>query len=189
MLVDAAAPRPVLKICDFGYSKHEDNSSAKSGVGTTAYMAPEVVLGAYSPYNAKAVDVWAAGVVLYTMVYGSYPFDPASPAFSRCVVEAHCPPPPGVLVSPPCVDLLARLLHPKCEARASMDEVAQHPWFLEDLPAGALHMNAALAAHAARSAEADAARGAEMAVAVDALVDAASAAAAPGEAALRSVAL
>ena len=44
--------RPLLKICDFGYSKHEQNSSAKTGVGTPVYMAPEVILGD-SKYDAK----------------------------------------------------------------------------------------------------------------------------------------
>ena len=44
--------RPLLKICDFGYSKHELNSSAKTGVGTPVYMAPEVILGE-AKYDAK----------------------------------------------------------------------------------------------------------------------------------------
>ena len=44
--------RPLLKICDFGYSKHEMNSSAKTGVGTPVYMAPEVILGD-NKYDAK----------------------------------------------------------------------------------------------------------------------------------------
>ena len=44
--------RPLLKIADFGYSKHEMNSSAKTGVGTPVYMAPEVILGD-NKYDAK----------------------------------------------------------------------------------------------------------------------------------------
>ncbi len=44
--------RPLLKICDFGYSKHEMNSSAKTNVGTPIYMAPEIILGS-NRYNAK----------------------------------------------------------------------------------------------------------------------------------------
>lgn len=38
-------PWPLLKICDFGYSKHEQfNSKPGSRVGTPAYLAPEVIL-------------------------------------------------------------------------------------------------------------------------------------------------
>ena len=44
--------RPLLKICDFGYSKHEMNSSAKTSVGTPIYMAPEIVYGS-NRYDAK----------------------------------------------------------------------------------------------------------------------------------------
>lgn len=44
--------RPLLKICDFGYSKHEMNSSAKTGVGTPIYMAPEIIHGG-NRYDAK----------------------------------------------------------------------------------------------------------------------------------------
>ena len=44
--------RPLLKICDFGYSKHELNSPATTGVGTPIYMAPEIIYG-ISRYDAK----------------------------------------------------------------------------------------------------------------------------------------
>jgi len=47
---------PLLKICDFGYSKHEMNSSAKTGVGTPVYMAPEVILGDQK-YDAKVTGL------------------------------------------------------------------------------------------------------------------------------------
>ena len=49
--------RPLLKIADFGYSKHEMNSSAKTGVGTPVYMAPEVILGD-NKYDAKVPVAW-----------------------------------------------------------------------------------------------------------------------------------
>ena len=39
------SPRPLVKLCDFGYSKHEKFQSAPgSRVGTPAYLAPEVIL-------------------------------------------------------------------------------------------------------------------------------------------------
>lgn len=40
-----SSPRPLVKICDFGYSKHEKFQSAPgSRVGTPAYLAPEVIM-------------------------------------------------------------------------------------------------------------------------------------------------
>jgi serine/threonine protein kinase len=57
LLLDRACDpdtRPLLKICDFGYSKHEMNSSAKTSVGTPVYMAPEIIYGS-NRYNAKVL--------------------------------------------------------------------------------------------------------------------------------------
>lgn len=39
----ANLPRPLVKICDFGYSKNDNRSAARSQVGTPAYMGPEVL--------------------------------------------------------------------------------------------------------------------------------------------------
>ena len=49
---DVGGKKPLLKICDFGYSKHEMNSSAKSGVGTPIFMAPEIIFSGKT-YDAK----------------------------------------------------------------------------------------------------------------------------------------
>jgi serine/threonine-protein kinase SRK2 len=45
--------KPMLKVCDFGYSKNENKDSLpKSMVGTSSYFAPEVVMS--SAYDGKA---------------------------------------------------------------------------------------------------------------------------------------
>ena len=50
-----SSPRPLVKICDFGYSKHEKFQSAPgSRVGTPAYLAPEVIMTKQgSTYDGK----------------------------------------------------------------------------------------------------------------------------------------
>lgn len=66
-----------IKIADFGLSKMisggaADQKKKKTGaVGTRAYWAPEVFKD--QNYSAKS-DIWAAGVVLYIMIYGMLPF-------------------------------------------------------------------------------------------------------------------
>ena len=40
-LAGPGAP-PTVKLCDFGFSKDEDDSLCKTGCGTVEYVAPEV---------------------------------------------------------------------------------------------------------------------------------------------------
>ena len=40
--------------------------------GTPAYIAPEILNR--TGYQGFAADIWSAGVVLYTMIYGVVPF-------------------------------------------------------------------------------------------------------------------
>ncbi|KAL0212392.1 hypothetical protein RCL1_006018 [Eukaryota sp. TZLM3-RCL] len=68
-----------VKYCDFGVSKHVQNSMARTFVGTFQFMAPEVVKMGYgevledSSYTS-AVDLWSLGVVLYWLVEKQFPF-------------------------------------------------------------------------------------------------------------------
>jgi len=59
-----SSPRPLVKICDFGYSKHEKFQSAPgSRVGTPAYLAPEVILTTRGKtYDGKASATLKAGL-------------------------------------------------------------------------------------------------------------------------------
>ncbi len=45
VLLDGSLPLPIIKMCDFGYSKDEvAGSLCKTACGTPEYMAPEVRL-------------------------------------------------------------------------------------------------------------------------------------------------
>ena len=74
LVKDEATKR--IKISDFGMAKDCGVTSAATtrGVGTVAYMAPEVASGGTSAYDGAAVDVWSIGVMLYVMVVCNYPF-------------------------------------------------------------------------------------------------------------------
>jgi serine/threonine protein kinase len=71
-----------LKIIDFGLSNRMDCARTRF-IGTADYMSPELIgvgpIGspdlAPSPYNARAVDAWSMGVMLYLLVSGRYPFE------------------------------------------------------------------------------------------------------------------
>ncbi|XP_026094383.1 NUAK family SNF1-like kinase 1 [Carassius auratus] len=63
-----------IKIADFGLSNlyHKDKL-LQTFCGSPLYASPEIVNG--RPYRGPEVDSWALGVLLYTLVYGSMPFD------------------------------------------------------------------------------------------------------------------
>lgn len=132
--------RPLLKICDFGYSKHDVNSPAKTVVGTPVYMAPEIILAA-KHYDAKKADLWSCGVILFALLYGRYPFDASQRRCARKVVTADYIIPDQVAVSAECKALVQRLLCPDPKARICMEDILAQPWFREGLAKGALTMN------------------------------------------------
>jgi serine/threonine protein kinase len=69
-LVDAEG---LVKICDFGLSAVVPADGVTGIVGTTPFMAPEVVQS--KRYHCK-VDVWSLGAMAFLMLYGHYPYMP-----------------------------------------------------------------------------------------------------------------
>ncbi|XP_020582373.1 serine/threonine-protein kinase SAPK2-like [Phalaenopsis equestris] len=129
---------PMLKICDFGYSKSSVlHSQPKSTVGTPAYIAPEVLCR--KEYDGKIADVWSCGVTLYVMLVGAYPFeDPDDPRNFRKtigrILSVQYSIPDYVRISAHCRHLLSRIFVADPEKRITMEEIKEHPWFLKNLP-------------------------------------------------------
>jgi serine/threonine protein kinase len=78
----------VLKITDFGTAEQFDRYSGGTMLcntfsGTHHFIAPEVIAddgengydGTKGMQINKTVDIWAAGVCLYYMLYGKLPFE------------------------------------------------------------------------------------------------------------------
>jgi len=99
-----------LLLTDFGLSKvaldDEGDSRCNSTIGTTDYMAPEVVLG--KAYDA-AVDWWSLGAVGFDLLTGSPPFAAGNTAkIKDNIVHGKLALP--YYLSPDAKDLLTRLL-------------------------------------------------------------------------------
>jgi eukaryotic-like serine/threonine-protein kinase len=63
----------VLKLADFGLAKNIDPKLRMvSAAGTLLYMPPE----GFHNYETPASDVYSAGIILYEMLTGRFPFEP-----------------------------------------------------------------------------------------------------------------
>lgn len=70
-----------LRIADFGFAApiegRDGSGQLHTKLGTESYMAPEI--HAKQPYTGQAVDLFAAGIILFIMITGHPPFSSAQP--------------------------------------------------------------------------------------------------------------
>jgi len=125
-----------VRLIDFGLAFREDRPqehecAVSSGVGTTAYAAPEYV---QKQACGTAIDMWAFGVVLYVMLCGRHPFDPTDNASDEEMktrilagdFDRECA--AWKRMSASARDLIQRMLVVDPIARITADEVLQHDW-------------------------------------------------------------
>lgn len=116
-------------------SEAERERMLKLSCGAKHYIAPEMVQG--KPYDGTAVDVWAAGVVLFAILTGCFPFDSDNSddeLFTHIrhadrVLEEHVD--FRALPDPQAQDLLRNLLRVNPLARFSAAEALEHPFLTE----------------------------------------------------------
>ncbi|PSC72848.1 sulfur stress regulator [Micractinium conductrix] len=134
---------PILKLCDWGYSKSTQwGSTPRTRVGTAAYISPEVARSRGDKgYDTEKADVWSAGVTLYCMLAGRYPFMDVDQQvrlkkiqdLSPVDVEAALGKLPSD-VSPDCVALLRRIFAIEPAQRPSLTDLMADVWFRQFLP-------------------------------------------------------
>ncbi|KAF9899830.1 hypothetical protein BX616_002826 [Lobosporangium transversale] len=100
-------PRPQGKLFDRFY-------------GTINYASPEILKG--EKYRAEAAEIWALGILLYTILYGEVPFNDPVQAISGPFIT------PRVRSSPDCIHLLNWMLTKNPERRATIENIVNHPW-------------------------------------------------------------
>jgi len=112
----------LLKRCDFGLAEIADDETELFGcVGSTTYMAPEVV---NESGHHKPVDVYAAGVIMYIMLCGYPPFEP-----ENGIIELEFPDREWEEISIPAKELIVLLLDKDSTHRPTAEEALQHMWF------------------------------------------------------------
>lgn len=84
--------------------------------------SPEILKG--EKYRAESAEIWSLGILLYTILYGEVPFNDPVQAISGSYIA------PRVKSSGECLHLLNWMLAKKPEQRATIEDVAKHPWIV-----------------------------------------------------------
>mmetsp|Transcript_12956 Transcript_12956/g.18571 ORF Transcript_12956/g.18571 Transcript_12956/m.18571 type:complete len:406 (+) Transcript_12956:98-1315(+) len=104
--------------------------------GKWHYMAPEIVAN-QEPFDGFAIDLWAAGVILFIMLLGYPPWEKAEDADERFRYMSR-----GYMtqlltqwnsgLSSEVMDLLQKMLYKNPRQRLSLRQISTHPWFQKE---------------------------------------------------------
>uniref|UniRef100_A0A8D3BI36 non-specific serine/threonine protein kinase n=1 Tax=Scophthalmus maximus TaxID=52904 RepID=A0A8D3BI36_SCOMX len=115
-----------IKIADFGFSNEfKLGSKLDTFCGSPPYAAPELFQG--KKYDGPEVDVWSLGVILYTLVSGSLPFDGQNlKELRERVLRGKYRIP--FYMSTDCENLLKKLLVLNPGKRGSLQQIMKDRW-------------------------------------------------------------
>uniref|UniRef100_A0A671QMS5 non-specific serine/threonine protein kinase n=1 Tax=Sinocyclocheilus anshuiensis TaxID=1608454 RepID=A0A671QMS5_9TELE len=115
-----------IKIADFGFSNEFTiGSKLDTFCGSPPYAAPELFQG--KKYDGPEVDVWSLGVILYTLVSGSLPFDGQNlKELRERVLRGKYRIP--FYMSTDCENLLKKLLVLNPGKRGSLEQIMKDRW-------------------------------------------------------------
>lgn len=129
-----------LKLIDFGFARGNMQPVLAGGkikpvlsktfCGSHAYASPEILKSV--PYQPQLSDIWAVGVVLYTMVIGRLPFSNETNV-NVLIKQVSAGPkfPKDRCISDECKNMIQKILRPVNE-RISIEEMRRQPWLTEN---------------------------------------------------------
>mmetsp|Transcript_96810 Transcript_96810/g.276630 ORF Transcript_96810/g.276630 Transcript_96810/m.276630 type:complete len:409 (+) Transcript_96810:213-1439(+) len=133
-----------IKIADFGVShffeqedKTDDATTEKEiekvgqltkTEGTYYFFAPEMCTK--GPFNAYACDVWALGICVWAMVFGTLPFKGGNPVELFDLIQTQEIQFPSQM-SPELQDIIHAFLDKDPADRITLDDASEHVWFMK----------------------------------------------------------
>ena len=109
----------MIYLIDFGGGAFSRDTNFTDFEGTHAYAPPEWV--DQHSYEGHAAEIWALGIVLFSLVNGDVPF------FNDEQILAAQPSFKGHL-STAVKNLLSKCLSFQPQERPSLEEIQEHPW-------------------------------------------------------------
>ena len=120
-------------LIDFGFSVIIDpqNPLFTDHCGSSQYAAPEMIL--QIPYDPRISDIWALGVILFTLITGELPFNfggskTERKMFYQIAKGDYQLPGPVNQYDPAALSLLKSILRTKPEMRASIQIILDSEW-------------------------------------------------------------
>ena len=119
-----------VKLGDFGLATKLDfeGQKRKTICGTPNYIAPEVLDSKLG--HSFEVDIWALGVIMYTLLVGRPPFETndVKKTYNLIKMNAYSFP-DQVSVSPEAKSLITQILKSDPTRRPTLNEILQHEFF------------------------------------------------------------
>lgn len=109
----------LIKVIDFGSATYTKQGPFDVFVGTIDYASPEVLRG--EKYTGFPQDVWALGILLYTILYKENPFYNVDE-----IMEGDLRIP--YIMSETSVDLMKRILVRDVQKRPTISDILNHSW-------------------------------------------------------------
>ena len=116
-----------IKVIDFGLSNYcADSELLKSACGSPCFASPEMLSG--QPYNGITTDIWSSGIVLYSMLVGTLPFDDQelNALYDQIKIGTFYIP---STLSLEAIDFLKKILQVEPNKRMNIFQIKEHPWF------------------------------------------------------------
>lgn len=122
-----------IKLADYGFATYRKIESLKTYRGTMSYMAPEIKKGEL--YDGRQTDIFSAGVVLFIIVRGIFPFKEArkDEYFYNLIVtgqhQKYFNKIKGDYLSDDFKDLIVKMLAYHGRDRPTLEQIKNHRWF------------------------------------------------------------
>lgn len=122
----------LLKLIDFGFSKHLGDEKLQGAQGSTMYIAPEMFTGDYD----EQCDMWSLGVIAFMMLTAVPPFlqlttDKKGVSFKHTrelIIKGKYEYPSDLDLSPDAIDFIEKLLVKNPAERLTAVEAQKHVW-------------------------------------------------------------
>jgi len=108
-------------------SPQSDNDMVSSRFSCPVYACPEIVLNRQM-YSGKMADSWSLGIILYTMLFGRYPFCDRT-LVGLFIKIGRCRPDIPRTISLKARSLLRSLIRVKPDERLLTQDLLGHVWF------------------------------------------------------------